>query len=44
MVTAPLTLGGGLKISEQNNWGGGTREKNYIWGGPKILWGGGGGL
>ena len=21
MVTAPLILGGGLKISDQNNWG-----------------------
>ena len=30
MVAAPLILGGDLKISDQNNWGG-----------PKILEGGG---
>ena len=44
MVTAPLILGGNLKISDQKNWGpeqkikfggGGAKFK----GGPKILWG-----
>ena len=39
MVTAPLILGGGLKISDQNNWGepeqkikfgGGAKFKGYL--------------
>ena len=41
-------LGGDLKISDQNNWGG-PEQKIKFWGGakfkggPKILWGVGGG-
>ena len=45
MVAAPPNFKGDLKISDQNNWGGGTWAKNLIWGGakfkggPKILGG-----
>ena len=54
MLAAPLILGGDLKISDQNNWGGGDLSKklNLGWGGvgvkfkgrPKILGGGGGAM
>ena len=47
MVAAPLILGGGLKISDQNNCEGGTWAKKNTFGGggakfkggPKILGG-----
>ena len=38
MVTAPLILGGDLKISDQNNWGNLSKRLNWR-GGPKILGG-----
>ena len=36
MVAAPLILGGGLKISDQNNWGG-PEQKNKFGGGELNL-------
>ena len=48
MVAAPPNFRGDLKISDQNNWEG-PEQKIKFWGGakfkggPKILWGGGGG-
>ena len=35
MVAAPLLLGGDLKISDQNNWGGGGPEQKI-----KVFFGG----
>ena len=33
MVAAPPTFGGDLKISDQNNWGGGDLSKQFNFGG-----------
>ena len=30
MVAAPLILGGGLKISDQNNWGGPEQKIKFV--------------
>ena len=44
MVATPLILGGGLKISDQNNWGEPEQKNKFVGGGgakskggPKIL-------
>ena len=31
MIAVPPILGGDLKISDQNNWGGGPEQKNKFW-------------